>query len=63
MAYNDDSPIKRLTRLVTKMDSVREISLDAELMVQRAEGDLMRLMNSTLLNLSDIESRTKNNKE
>jgi hypothetical protein len=63
MAYNDDSPIKRLTRLVTKMDSVREISLDAELMVQRAEGDLMRLMNSTLLNLSDIESRTKKNKE
>lgn len=60
---DEESLIERLARLVSKMESVREVSLDAEMMVQRAEGDLMRLMNSTWLNLSDIESRTKTTME
>jgi hypothetical protein len=49
---------ERLAKLMAKMDSVRETSLEAELMVQRVSGDLMRMMNSALLNLSDIESIT-----
>jgi hypothetical protein len=56
---DSESPIEMLTRLTAKMESVRGLSLNAELMVQRAEGDLMRIMNSTWLNLSDIEMHTK----
>jgi len=62
-SIDEESLVERLARLVVKMECVRELSLDGEMMVQRAEGDLMRLMNSTWLNLSDIESRTKTTTE
>lgn len=55
----DETLEERLARLVVKMESTRDKSLNAELMVQRLEGDLMRLMNSGWLNLSDVASENE----
>lgn len=45
---------ERLARLILKMKKAEGKSFNGELMVQRIEGDLMRIMNSASLNLSDL---------
>ena len=56
-SYQGETLEQRLSRLLKTMDQAKATGHDGEMLAQRIEGDLHRLMNSAWLNCSDLIQR------
>lgn len=63
MSNQDETLQQRLSRLEAMMAEVKATGMDGEMLAQRIEGDLHRLMNSAWLNCSDMIHRHERQQE
>lgn len=59
----DETLEQRLNRLIDIMGQVKRAGMDGEMLAQRIEGDLHRLMNTAWLNCSDLIHRHERQQE